>query len=166
MGRWISGGVKHSVSYQSIMLASNIHPACCSGLYLVCAVLCLKPFCIGPLPRMLPISDVVKAVPANSVTMQLSSTKYAEHSPPALPDSLYLSCQRIADQLFWFVCRVGIHLPSVTIRFKDLTASATAVSANNALPSIWNSYKGFVVVRQGWTPPLEPWLWSGMLLLS
>ena len=59
------------------------------------------------------------------------------------------------DHLFWWVCRVGIHLPSVTIRFRDLTASATAVSADNALPSIWNSYKGFVVVSQGWTH-----LWS------
>eukprot|EP00891_Asterochloris_glomerata_P006227 jgi/Astpho2/6227/Aster-03635 len=51
--------------------------------------------------------------------------------------------QNVRDRLD----RVGIHLPSVTIRFRGLTASATAVSAENALPSIWNSYKGFVV---GW----------------
>ena len=83
--------------------------------------------------------------------MQLSSPSLnALHPfPPALPGSLHLNCQCVPDQLFWRLCRVGIHLPSVTIRFRDLTASATAVSAENALPSIWNSYKGFVVVSQG-----------------
>ena len=87
------------------------------------------------------------------VTMQLCSINpnALPTFPPVLRGSLYPSCQRSPDHLFWWVCRVGIHLPSVTIRFRDLTASATAVSAENALPSIWNSYKGFVVVSQGCT---------------
>ncbi len=83
------------------------------------------------------------------------------HLPTCTPRQPRLSCQHVPEQLFWWACRVGIHLPSVTIRFRSLTASATAVSAENALPSIWNSYKGFVVVSQGWT-----YFWSLGLCLA
>ena len=46
--------------------------------------------------------------------------------------------------------RVGIKLPSVEVRFEDLTVEAQAEAAGRELPSIFNSYRNWVEVR-----PLE-----------
>ena len=43
-------------------------------------------------------------------------------------------------------CRVGIQLPEVEIRFKDISVHAKATAANRVLPSIMNSYINFFEV--------------------
>ena len=43
-------------------------------------------------------------------------------------------------------CRVGIQLPSVEVRFQDLTVEAQAEAAGRELPSIFNSYRNWVEV--------------------
>lgn len=48
--------------------------------------------------------------------------------------------------------RVGIELPSVQVRFQDLTVSAQAEAAGRELPSIFNSYRNWVEVSSH-TPP-------------
>ena len=42
--------------------------------------------------------------------------------------------------------RVGIKLPSVEVRFQDLTVEAQAEAAGRELPSIFNSYRNWVEV--------------------
>ena len=42
--------------------------------------------------------------------------------------------------------RVGIKLPSVEVRFEDLTVEAQAEAAGRELPSIFNSYRNWVEV--------------------
>ena len=42
--------------------------------------------------------------------------------------------------------RVGIQLPSVEVRFQDLTVEAQAEAAGRELPSIFNSYRNWVEV--------------------
>ena len=42
--------------------------------------------------------------------------------------------------------RVGIRLPSVEVRFENLTVEAQAEAAGRELPSIFNSYRSWVEV--------------------
>ena len=41
---------------------------------------------------------------------------------------------------------MGIQLPSVEVRFRDLTVEAQAEAAGRELPSIFNSYRNWVEV--------------------
>ena len=43
-------------------------------------------------------------------------------------------------------CRVGVHLPSVEVRFEGLEVSGQCYAAGRELPSIWNAYRNWVEV--------------------
>ena len=53
------------------------------------------------------------------------------------------------------ICRVGIQLPSVEVRFQDLTVEAQAEAAGRELPSIFNSYRNWVEVSHA---PFREWM--------
>ncbi len=57
-----------------------------------------------------------------------------------------LTLQRCGAQSWQTHCRVGIQLPSVEVRFQDLTVEAQAEAAGRELPSIFNSYRNWVEV--------------------
>ena len=44
------------------------------------------------------------------------------------------------------VCRAGVHLPTVMVKFKDVTVDAEVYKGNRALPTLTNSYRNFVEV--------------------
>ena len=45
-------------------------------------------------------------------------------------------------------CRVGVHLPSVEVRFEGLEVSGQCYAAGRELPSIWNAYRNWFEVGQ------------------
>jgi hypothetical protein len=49
--------------------------------------------------------------------------------------------------------RVGVVLPEVEVRFKELSVEATAYSSGRALPSIYNSVRNVAEVCNLWSQP-------------
>ena len=45
------------------------------------------------------------------------------------------------------LCRVGIELPTVEVRFEDLSINAKCRVGRSALPTLWNTIYNFVEVN-------------------
>ena len=52
---------------------------------------------------------------------------------------------------FWVCARVGIELPTVEVRFENLTIDAQCYVGGRALPTLWNTVRNFVEVREAWS---------------
>ena len=61
-------------------------------------------------------------------------------SPPLISRS---TC-RPADDIN--SCRVGIELPTIEVRYEQLTVEADVIAAGRALPTLWNAATNFLQV--------------------
>ena len=43
-------------------------------------------------------------------------------------------------------CRVGIELPTIEVRYEQLTVEADVMAAGRALPALWNAATNFLQV--------------------
>ena len=43
-------------------------------------------------------------------------------------------------------CRVGIELPTIEVRYEQLTVEADVIAAGRALPALWNAATNFLQV--------------------
>jgi hypothetical protein len=57
-----------------------------------------------------------------------------------------------------FVCRVGIHLPTLEVRYENLTIDANCFVGDRALPTLKNATLNFVEVKEKKrkTPKTQP----------
>ena len=44
-------------------------------------------------------------------------------------------------------CRVGIELPTIEVRYEQLTVEADVIAAGRALPTLWNAATNFLQVN-------------------
>lgn len=78
---------------------------------------------------------------------------------PCSPGLVYFQASSSAANCL-LVCRAGVHLPTVMVKFKDITVDAEVYKGNRALPTLTNSYRNFVEVSKP-TSRLQPLIsWS------
>ena len=69
--------------------------------------------------------------------------------PTTCPDRLEGTGRRSRGRcMLHGCCRVGVHLPSVEVRFEGLEVSGQCYAAGRELPSIWNAYRNWFEVGQ------------------
>ena len=49
--------------------------------------------------------------------------------------------------VLYMICRVGIELPTVEVRYEQLTVEADVITAGRALPTLWNAATNFLQVN-------------------
>ncbi len=142
---------------------------------------CKPPFCSPQLGRIhtdrvsfcCAVQQEHGCVPSKPVGLRLPSTLQVTLSFAHLHLRKRFAAQegcKSMSKLCWHEachCRVGIELPSVEVRFRDLTVEAQAEAAGRELPSIFNSYRNSVEVTR--SPVLLSGFWldtqSGILPL-